>query len=93
MEITVTKSKKNIIWTGDNLKELIDTIGKHPKFDVWFKDWNEYERYVYQHDDIFRLYQCGGGGYYEIQKGCEIRKNYYGEWEPVTEGKYKFIVD
>ena len=95
MKIIVTngKSKRSIIWNGNNLKELIDTIGKHPKFDDWFKSWDEYEEYVHQHGDIFRLYQYDDGGYYEIQKGCEIRKDYYGKWEPVTEGKYKFIVD
>ena len=47
---------KMIQWTGENLKEVIDFTGKYPRFDEWFKSWEEYENYVHSHSNIFKLF-------------------------------------
>lgn len=44
-----------IQWTGKNLKEVIDFTGKSPRFEEWFKSWEEFETYVHQHIDAEHL--------------------------------------
>ena len=46
---------KIIQWTGHNLKEVIDFTGKSPRFDEWFKSWEDFENYVHRHGDILKL--------------------------------------
>ena len=62
-----------IQWTGDNLKEVIDFTGKSPKFDEWFKSWDEYEEYVHSHNNILKLF-CEDGSHYEVPVGSWIVK-------------------
>lgn len=35
-----------VIWNGENLKEVIDFTGKSPKWDEYFKSFEEYELFV-----------------------------------------------
>ena len=64
---------KMILWTGKNLKEVIDFTGKYPRLDEWFKSWEEYENYVHSHNNIFKLF-CEDGSYYEVPVGSWIVK-------------------
>ena len=49
-----------ILWTGFNLKEVVEFTGKSPKFNEWFKTWDEYEKYVEDHNSIFKLFSPTG---------------------------------
>lgn len=62
-----------IQWTGNNLKEVIDFTGKSPRFEEWFKSWEEFETYVHQHNDILKLF-CEDGNHYEVPVGAWIVK-------------------
>ena len=63
---------QRIYWNGNNLKEVIEFTGKSPKFDKWFKTWEEYETYVHEHDNIIKL--CNDGIYYDVPVGSWIVK-------------------
>ena len=56
-------------WKGDNLKEVIDFTGKDKNFEKWFKSFEEYEKYVHEHNDIFKLFD-ENGNHYEIPIGA-----------------------
>ena len=62
-----------IQWKGDNLKEVIDFTGKDKNFDKWFKSFAEYERYVHEHNNIFKLFN-EDGSHYEVPVGAWIVK-------------------
>lgn len=62
-----------IQWKGDNLKEVIDFTGKDKNFGKWFKSFEEYEKYVHEHNDIFKLFN-ENGSHYEIPVGAWIVK-------------------
>ena len=62
-----------IQWKGDNLKEIIDFTGKDKNFEKWFKSFEEYEKYVHDHNDIFKLFN-ENGNHYEIPVGAWIVK-------------------
>ena len=49
-----------ILWTGYNLEEVIGFVGKSRKFNEWFKTWEEYEKYVNEHDRIIKLFSPTG---------------------------------
>lgn len=67
------KELKKIQWTGDNLKEVIEFTGRSPKFDEWFKTWEEYEEYVRSHGNIFKIF-FEDGSHYEVPVGSWIIK-------------------
>ena len=62
-----------IQWTGNNLKDVIDFTGRSPRFEEWFKSWEEYENYVHTHNDILKLF-CEDGSHYEVPVGAWIVK-------------------
>jgi hypothetical protein len=62
-----------IQWKGDNLKEIIDFTGKSKKFNDWFKTWEEYENYVHEHNNIFKLFN-EDGSHFEVPVGAWIVK-------------------
>lgn len=62
-----------IQWTGINLQEVIDFTGKSPKFDEWFKSWDEFESYVHSHGDILKLFS-DDGSHFEVPVGAWIVK-------------------
>ena len=35
-----------ILYTGENLKAVLDFTGKHPSWDEWFSSWEQYEAHV-----------------------------------------------
>ena len=83
--------KNSIVWNGDNLKEVIELIGKFAKFDQWFKNFQQYEDYVHGHNNILKMF-IADNEYYEVYVGCNIEKQYNGSWLPVTKGKYKYVL-
>ena len=60
-------------WKGDNLKEVIGFTGKDKNFEKWFKSFEEYEKYVHEHNDIFKIFN-ENGNHYEIPVGAWIVK-------------------
>jgi len=62
-----------IEWTGNNLKEVIEFTGKSPRFDEWFKTWDEYESYVHSHGNILKLFNKDGT-HLEVPVGAWIFK-------------------
>ncbi len=54
------KEQTMIQWTGNNLKDLIEFTGKSPRFNKWFKSWDDYEDYVRQHGNIFKMFNDDG---------------------------------
>lgn len=62
-----------IQWKGNNLKEVIDFTGKDKNFEKWFKSFEEYEKYVDDHNGIFKLFNTDGS-HYEVPIGSWIVK-------------------
>ena len=62
-----------IEWTGNNLKEVVEFTGKSPRLEEWFKSWDEYEAYVQEHNNIFKLFN-DDGSHYEVPVGAWIVK-------------------
>lgn len=62
-----------IQWKGDNLKEVVGFTGKDKNFEKWFKSFEEYERYVLEHNNIFKLFNADGSRY-EVPVGAWIVK-------------------
>ena len=62
-----------IQWTGDNLKELVHFTGKSPKFEEWFKTWEDFENYVHTHNNIFKIFN-EDGSHVEVPVGAWIIK-------------------
>lgn len=62
-----------IQWKGDNLKEVAGFTGKDKNFEKWFKSFEEYERYVLEHNSIFKLFNADGS-HYEVPVGAWIVK-------------------
>ena len=74
LAIPESKSQKFMIqWKGNNLKEVIDFTGKDKNFEKWFKSFEEYEKYVNDHNGIFKLFNTDGS-HYEIPVGAWIVK-------------------
>lgn len=47
-------------WTGENLKEVLNFTGKNESFDVWFKDFDEYQNHVKLDGNIFKIFTLEG---------------------------------
>ena len=62
-----------IQWQGNNLKEVIDFTGKDKNFEKWFKSFEEYEKYVHEHNNIFKIF-TEDGSHYEVPVGAWIIK-------------------
>ena len=60
-----------IQWQGNNLKEVIEFTGKDKNFEKWFKSFEEYEKYVDDHNGIFKLFNADGS-HYEVPVGAWI---------------------
>ena len=61
-----------ILWTGKNLKDVIEFTGVVDKFDQWFNSWEEYENYVRSHDNIFKIFSSDG--HWKLKPGTWIVK-------------------
>lgn len=80
---TLQEQPVMIEWTGNNLKEVIEFTGKSPRFDEWFKTWDEYESYVHSHGDILKLFN-EDGTHLEVPVGAWIVKTPDGRNVPST---------
>ena len=65
------KPVEMIQWTGENLIDVINFTGKSPNFDKWFNSFDEYENYVHNHNNIFKLFN-DDGSHYEVPVGAWI---------------------
>ena len=50
----------SIKWTGDNLKEVLELTGRARGFDDWFDSFEDYEKYLKDHDNIFKIFYSDG---------------------------------
>lgn len=71
---------KAIKYTGDNLKEVINFTGKHPRFSEWFKSWEDYENHVKNDNMIFKILTLEGT--HNAQVGDWIIRGVNGEHYP-----------
>ena len=64
-----------IQWKGNNLKEVIDFTGVYKDgFEKWFHNsWEEYEKYVHEHNNIFKIFNKDGS-HIEVPVGAWIVK-------------------
>mgnify|MGYP006995909411 CR=1 FL=1 len=44
-----------IEYTGDNLEEVINFTGKHPNWEQWFANFDEYQKHVEAEGNIFKV--------------------------------------
>ncbi|QQG33815.1 hypothetical protein ZPAH1_orf00053 [Aeromonas phage ZPAH1] len=49
-----------IKWTGENLSEVLEFTGKHPRFDEWFSSFDEYQNYVKKDQNKFKIFTLEG---------------------------------
>lgn len=47
-------------YAGDNLAEVLEFTGRHPKFDTWFKSFDEYQKCVENDGRLFKLFTLEG---------------------------------
>ena len=64
-----------IQWKGNNLREVIDFTGVYKEgFEKWFHNsWEEYEKYVHEHNNIFKIFN-EDGSHIEVPVGAWIVK-------------------
>ena len=77
-----------IQWKGDNLKEVVDFTGIYKEgFEKWFHNsWEEYEKYVHEHNNIFKIFNKDGS-HIEVPVGAWIVKTPDGY---ITASRYVF---
>ena len=49
-----------IQYTGENLHEVLEFTGKHPKWHEWFETYETYESFVKSHGNIFKIITLEG---------------------------------
>ncbi|MBV2180939.1 MAG: hypothetical protein KUL86_06845 [Castellaniella sp.] len=49
-----------IRWTGENLRDVIEFTGKHPRWGEWFASWEDYERHVREDGQRFKIFTLEG---------------------------------
>lgn len=69
-----------ICYTVDNLKEAIEFVGRHPKFDEWFPTWESYQRHVDADMGRFKIVTLEGDMY--ASPGDWIIRGIAGEFYP-----------
>ena len=47
-------------WHGDNLAEVLEFTGKHPKFEDWFSSFKQYEKVVADSGYVFKIFTLEG---------------------------------
>lgn len=76
-----------VIWNGENLKEVIDFTGKSPKWDEYFKSFEEYELFVKNDRSIFKIFTLEGT--MEASVGDYIIRGVKGEHYPCKPDIFK----
>lgn len=83
-----------IRYTGDNLKEVLEFTGKHPKFSEWFTSFEDYEKHVKHDRNAFKVITNHGST--EALPGDWIIMSPTGEFYPCTnavfEATYELVV-
>lgn len=69
-----------IQWTGENLCEVINFTGKHPRWSEWFATWEDYEARVRADGGIFKIITLEGA--MEATPGDWIIRGVKGEHYP-----------
>jgi hypothetical protein len=69
-----------IQYTGDNLKQVIDFTGKHPKFDEWYKSFEDFRTHVHNDRHVVKIFTLEG--VMEAIPGDYIIKGIAGEFYP-----------
>ncbi len=82
-------------WTGDNLAEVLEFTGKHPKWDTWFKSFEEYEEFVKNDRNVFKIKTLEGT--HEANEGDWIMRGVNGEHYPcksdIFDKTYRLVDD
>lgn len=69
-----------IQWTGENLAEVLEFTGKHPKWGEWFENFEEYEEFVKNDRNVFKIKTLEGT--HEANVGDWIIRGINGEHYP-----------
>lgn len=69
-----------ILWTGDNLRDVLAFTGKHPRFDEWFQSFEAYEAHVVADRGAFHIKTLEGT--MEAMPGDWIIRGVAGEHYP-----------
>lgn len=84
-----------LIWNGENLKEIIDFTGKSPKWDEYFKSFKEYELFVKNDRNVFKIFTLEGT--MEASVGDYIIRGVNGEFYPckpdIFEKTYELVTE
>lgn len=72
-------SDRFILWNGNNLREVYSFCPGNLK--TWFNNWDEFENYVKEHGNIFKIFTPDG--HYEIPPGTWITLTPDGEKLPI----------
>lgn len=67
----MTKKLNAILWTGDNLREMVAFFGKDSFYKKWFPTFEDYEDYVNSHNRIFKIF-FRDGSHFELPVGCWV---------------------
>lgn len=70
-------------WKGDNLAEVLEFTGKHPKWDSWFTSFAEYEQWVKKDRNVFKI--ITNHGTVEAVPGDWILRSPTGEHYPISD--------
>lgn len=72
-----------IQWTGDNLAEVLEFTGKHPKWDKWFSSFEEYQDFVKKDRNVFKI--ITNHGTVEANPTDWVLRSPSGEHYPITD--------
>ena len=75
-----------ILWDGTNLREMIEFLGDDTYWKKWFKTFDEYDQYVKEHYNIFKMWNRDGS-HTEIPVGTWL-VHIPGGFAPVGEFNY-----
>ena len=78
-------------WTGQNLHDVFEFTGKHPKWDEWFENWKAYEAYVRDNGDTFKIFTLEGS--MTASPGDWIIKGVAGEFYPCRDDIFRRTYD
>ena len=85
--INVHLQESALLYTGDNLKQVLNFAGKHPNFNAWFKDFDDYQAHVIKHNMVFKFW-CRGKEY-RLMPGEYIIRTVTGLLVGLTEDGFK----
>lgn len=75
------EGRDSIVWTGDNLKDVLTFTGVSPLFSKWFRSFEEYEGYVRSHGNVFKLFN-DDGSHWEVPVSATLTRTAGGKVIP-----------